>query len=114
MKRRHLGQRERIRIFEAARGVCAICGGKIHAGQAWDAHHEIELAIGGEDGGDNLVPAHAECHRRHTAEVSVPRVAKTLRQHAKHIGAAPKSRNPLPFGKGSRFRKKLNGEVVKR
>lgn len=111
--RRRLTTKDRVRIFEAGGGVCALCGGKIMAGEAWDAHHEIELAIGGEDGGDNLVPAHAKCHRRHTAEVSAPRVAKTLRQQAKHLGAS-RSRTPMPCGRNSALKRRMDGTVVPR
>lgn len=113
MTRRSISTRERVQIFEAASGVCSICGCKIAVGDAWDVSHEVPLALGGEDGGDNLRPAHRKCHRHHTATEDAPRIAKAKRVAAKHIGAV-KSRNPLPFGRGSRLKKKLNGEIVER
>lgn len=113
MTRRAISTRERVRIFEHHAGTCHLCGGKINAGEAWDVDHILPLALGGEDGGDNLAPAHAKCHRAKTVS-DVSRIRKADRQRAAHIGAKPPSRTPMPFGKGSRLKRKLNGEIVER
>jgi hypothetical protein len=113
-ERKHLSTTARLRIFEAAKGVCHLCGLKITAGQEWDVSHAIPLAIGGPDDETNRLPAHRRCHRQYTAEVDAPRIAKTKRQHAAYIGAKAPSRNPLPFGRNSRLKRKLNGTIVER
>jgi hypothetical protein len=113
-ERKHLSTTARLRIFEAAKGVCHLCGLKITAGEEWDVSHAIPLAIGGPDDETNRLPAHRRCHRQHTAEVDAPRIAKTKRQHAAHIGAKAPSRNPLPGSKTSGWKKKMNGEWVRR
>jgi hypothetical protein len=113
-ERKHLSTTARLRIFEAAKGVCHLCGLKITAGQEWDVSHAIPLAIGGPDDETNRLPAHRRCHRQHTAEVDAPRIAKTKRQHAAHIGAKAPSSTPLPFGRNSRLKRKLNGTIVER
>lgn len=113
MTRRSISTRERVRIFETWGGVCHLCGGKIAAGEAWDADHALPLALGGEDGGDNLRPAHARCHKAKTAS-DVSRIRKADRQRAAHIGAKAQSRTPLPFGRKSAWKRKVTGEIVPR
>lgn len=92
VKRKRRSRRERVALFEAHDGTCHICGGKIQPGQAWDWSHVIALAAGGDDTVENSAPAHAKCHRgkgSQTATEDMPRIAKTKRQHARHIGAEP-------------------------
>lgn len=112
--RRHISTAERGRIFMARGGVCHLCGGKIQATEAWDVSHDIPLAMGGDDDGDNLMVAHRKCHRSHTSATDIPQIAKAKRRHARHIGAKAPSRNPLPGGKNSRWKIKMDGSVVER
>lgn len=93
MTRKPISTSKRVKIFESANGVCHLCGGKIQAGEAWDVSHEIPLAIGGADDDLNRLPAHRKCHRQHTVTVDTPRIAKTKRQYASHIGAKQPARN---------------------
>lgn len=93
MKRRSITAKERVAIFNRWGGVCHICKGKIE-GKGWDVEHVIPLAQGGEDGGDNLRPAHIDCHKEKTA-VDAADTAKAKRREAKHIGAW-KPKRPFP------------------
>lgn len=110
MSRRRRSQTARVKIFDAHGGICHICGLPIEAGQKWDISHLIALAAGGEDTDENCRPAHAKCHRgkgSQTALEDMPRIAKTKRQRAAHIGAkVPKqtiqSRNDLRTTKRAR------------
>jgi len=77
MTRRSLSTRDRVKVFEAAKGVCHLCSLRIHPGEEWDVSHAIPLAIGGADDFSNMLPAHRKCHRQHTATVDAPRIAKT-------------------------------------
>jgi 5-methylcytosine-specific restriction protein A len=52
------------------------------------------------------------CHKQKTRG-DVGRIAKAKRQHARDIGAH-KSRNSLPGGKLSKWKRKLDGTVVPR
>ncbi|MCO5092630.1 HNH endonuclease signature motif containing protein [Bosea sp. (in: a-proteobacteria)] len=87
-----LSTRDRLRIFTLHGGVCHFCGGRIQVGEAWDVSHDRPLALLGEDDDDNRKPAHRKCHRRHTAEVDQPAIAKAKRREARHLGAARKPR----------------------
>lgn len=69
----------RARIFESAGGVCHICGGKIMAGELWDADHVKPLGLGGSDDDDQIRPAHVHCHKsKSRAQASI--MAKADRQ----------------------------------
>lgn len=113
MQRKRIPPRERVYIFEQEDGICHLCHMKIHAGQEWDVSHEIPLEMGGEDGGKNLRVAHRKCHRIHTAKVDAPQIAKTKRMYASHIGART-SKRPLPGGRNTPFKRKMNGTVERR
>jgi 5-methylcytosine-specific restriction endonuclease McrA len=107
MTRRRLSTRERVALFEAASGLCHICAGKIGAGERWEVEHVVPLALGGEDGGDNLRPAHVRCHRGKSA-ADAKATARAKRLCAAHIGArAPKSR-------GFRAWRNFKGEITRR
>jgi len=112
--RKKISQMERARIFLRNKGICHICGGKIRpAIEAWDVSHEIPIAAGGEDTDENRRAAHRKCHRKRTSYTDAPRIAKTKRQMMKNIGIK-RTKKPMPFSKGSKFKKKLNGEIVLR
>ena len=113
MKRVRITAKMRADIFGRHNGVCHICELKVLAGQDWDVSHEIPLEMGGKDDDTNWYVAHRKCHREHTAKTDMPRIAKTKRMHQKHIGAK-KTRFPLPFGKNSQWKKKMDGTVVRR
>ena len=95
--RRSLTQLQRAALFEAHGGRCHICGQKI-SGKGWDVEHVIPLAMGGEDGGSNLRPAHDACHGEKTA-ADLNDLAKVKRVRAKHLGAKKPTTFPkLPAG----------------
>ena len=103
----------RLRIFEAYGGCCYLCTRKISAGDTWDLDHTKPLWDGGENVEDNLAPACAGCHRGKTAEEASER-AEGKRHRAKAAGIKAKVRNPVPGSKASRWKKLLDGTVVRR
>lgn len=88
MKRKTLTKAARVRIFDAAKGLCGLCNLPIKVGELWDAHHGKQLWAGGADDERNLVPVHVECHAVKSA-ADAPLKAKTDRVRAAHIGAEP-------------------------
>ena len=113
MKRVRITAKTRADIFARHSGVCHLCSLKVDAWQEWDVSHEIPLEAGGKDDDSNWLVAHRKCHRVHTAKVDAPLIAKVKRIHQNHIGAS-KSRSPMPFGKGSKFKRKMDGTIVRR
>jgi 5-methylcytosine-specific restriction protein A len=93
-RRPHMSQKRRAAIFSAHNGVCYLCGGKIQAGEGWDAEHVIAWEISSDDSDDNLRPAHRRCHAPKTAKDAAV-IAKLKRMKAKHEGSWPRSRAPL-------------------
>lgn len=87
MIRIRLTKLARVRIFDRNKGICAICGLKIHAerGERWDIDHAKPLHMGGANDESNLVPAHKFCHQRKSAGENSER-AKSDRVRARHIG----------------------------
>lgn len=112
MTRRSIGNTMRVHVFLAAGGVCHICGDKIDAPkQRWDVEHVKPLSMQGADDEANMRPAHVECHAVKTAAEAAPR-AKADRNAAKRLGLRKPS--TFPCSRNSRWKKKLNGEVVAR
>ena len=114
MSRRRMSTTRRLRIFQAAKGICHLCDGKIDGTrEAWDADHVIPLEISGDDSDDNLRPAHERCHSIKTGSKDIPVIAKAKRVEAKHIGAK-KSKATLAGSRASKWKKPINGPAVRR
>jgi 5-methylcytosine-specific restriction protein A len=84
--RKRLSTKDRVRIFELAKGVCHLCNGRIQTGQAWEVSHAVPLEMGGHDEDANRFPAHKACHRQQTSEIDIPQIAKAKRRQARHLG----------------------------
>ena len=110
--RKTKSRKQRAELFNKHAGLCHICQGKILVGEDWEIEHIIPIALGGEDSGDNLALAHKSCHRQKT-KADVGRVAKAKRQRSFHLRGKV-TKQPLPFGKSSKLKRKLDGTVVKR
>jgi 5-methylcytosine-specific restriction protein A len=94
-------------------GRCACgCGQEITAATGLEWDHVIPLELGGDDDLENLQPLTAKCHRAKTQR-DVKAIAKAKRVQAKHLGIKGRKQE-LPGGRGSRWKKKVSGEVVPR
>ncbi|HEX5508789.1 MAG TPA: HNH endonuclease signature motif containing protein [Pseudolabrys sp.] len=109
--RRSLTRNQRVRMFDAHKGVCILCGTKIQVGEAWIDEHIDPLEISGNNAWENRGPAHVKCAKVKTRrDLNV--IAKVKRVRAKHLGIRRLSR--FPCARTSPYRKKLTGEVVRR
>lgn len=114
MKRRSLTQLQRVRIFDAASGICHLCKCRIFAGsgERWEVEHIKPLWLGGDDAEHNMAPAHERCHIAKTSE-EAPVRAKSNRVRAKYLGAR-RTKYRWPAGKDSAWKRKMSGEVIRR
>jgi 5-methylcytosine-specific restriction protein A len=109
--RKEFSDRTRALAFQRANGKCDECGIRLQPGRiAYD--HVVPDGLTGDPGLNNCAVLCTTCHREKTRG-DVGRIAKAKRQHARNIGAH-KSRNPLPGGKHSPWKRKMTGQVVRR
>jgi 5-methylcytosine-specific restriction protein A len=109
-KRKRLSVADKVAIFLKHKECCHICGLSV-VGKPWEVEHIIPLALGGADDESNWAPAHKACHAPKTAE-DVGNIARAKRREAKMLGIKKPSR--FACGRGSKFKKKVSGEVVLR
>lgn len=86
-KRGPMSPQRRLKIFEAHKGQCVLCGGKIDGTKdQWIIEHIRALGLDGEDKDENCGPAHETC-RRIKDKDDVARISKAKRVKALHVGA---------------------------
>lgn len=113
MTRRRLTSLQRVRIFDAHHGVCHICQRRIQVGEAWQLDHRQPLWQAGGDAPENLSPAHVVCHAGKTGQEHHLR-AKGDRIRARHIGVKKTPQHIWGYGRADKFKRKLDGTVVRR
>jgi 5-methylcytosine-specific restriction endonuclease McrA len=111
--RHKLTPHRRLIIWEKAAGVCVLCNRPIDGvRERWVVEHIRALELGGADDRANMAPAHEACALAKTQE-DHRRAGRAKRQKIRHIGANEPKR-PLPFGRGSRWKRTLSGKIVPR
>lgn len=111
--RKPLTNKQRLQLFIQHAGICCICGDKIDGVKdMWDEHVDPLWRTGTNDA-DNRRPAHTKCAREKTAKESQDR-AKGRDMAEYHYGAKRAKTKPMPCGRRSKFKKKMNGQVVER
>ena len=104
--------RVRVRVFEKYNGICQCsCLRRIHVGESWQADHIIAIINGGENRESNLHPVLTEHHIDKTKK-DVAEKAKVYAKKSKHLGIKKKS--TFPCSKQSKWKKKIDGTVVRR
>ena len=82
---RHMTPARRLRIWEAAKGLCGVCGEPVALVDA-DIDHRIGVWLSRDDTDANLRPLHREtCHRPKT-KLDVAIIAKVKRILAREEG----------------------------
>ncbi len=104
---------QRFELLKQQNHTCHLCEGEITPGQAWDISHEIPLELLGRDDESNRRCAHRKCHRRHTATVDIPAIARAKRIEAKHH-AGNASTRPMRGGRTDELKRRMDGTVVDR
>jgi 5-methylcytosine-specific restriction protein A len=110
--RREFSTKTKALAFQRANGRCEKCGFKLTPGK-YHYDHGIPDGLTGTNDIANCRVICVGCHDNKTRREDVPRIAKAKRMQAKYIGAK-QSRNPLPGGKLSKWKRKMTGEVIRR
>jgi len=110
--RKPLTNKQRLEMFIRHKGICCLCGYKIDGvRQMWDEHIN-PLWLSGDNSAENRAPAHVKCAREKTAKEAGQR-ADTREIAERHFGAK-RPKQPMPCGRRSKWKKKLDGSVVLR
>jgi 5-methylcytosine-specific restriction enzyme A len=112
MSRREFPARVKIAAYERCSGACEGCGARLTVGK-FHYDHDTPDGLGGEPTLENCRVLCWACHAVKTRTGDVPAIAKAKRREAKFLGAKT-SRTPMPFGRQSKFKRKLNGTIVRR
>ena len=110
-RRGSISGRRKLAIWEREHGKCMVCATKLLPGK-FIFEHVRPLGLGGEDTDDNIRLTCKGCASEKT-KADMAAITKAKRQKAAHLGLK-KSKTPLPFGRGSKFKKKMDGTVVRR
>jgi 5-methylcytosine-specific restriction endonuclease McrA len=114
--RQRLTDQQRARLFLDASGQCAVCTRSIRPGEVWHDDHETALMNGGGNEIENRRVICRNCHvPKTTADHAVATKARDVA--TKHVvpHAMRKKRGPvMPGNKASAWKKKINGEAVRR
>ena len=110
-KRGRLSPRTKLAIWEREHGKCMMCEAKLSAGK-FIFEHVRALELGGTDTEDNVRLTCLGCATEKT-KVDHQTAAKAKRQKVNTLGLK-QSRTPLPAGRNSKWKRKMNGQVVLR
>ena len=94
MPRAHnFSRKQRAQIALRASGCCEKCHAKLKVGEG-EADHILPVELGGESEVENGQWLCRVCHGGKTAD-DIRRIRKADRMRDKHLGAFPKSKNPI-------------------
>ena len=110
-ERIRLTTRQKLHVWEREKGRCYLCGIRLSAG-AFIFEHVLALELGGTNDLENISLTCLPCAREKT-KVDHSTSAKAKRQKAAALGLKV-SRTPLPFGRNSPFKRKMNGKIERR
>ena len=113
MPRQEFPKRVKVDAFERSGGRCEKCTARLVPGK-FRYDHVIPDALGGEPTLENCQVICLACDAPKTNGEDIPAIAKANRVRNKHIGAHTPTRRPLPGGRNSKFKIKLDGTVVLR
>ncbi len=111
--RREFPQKVQAEAFKRASGKCegSGCGARLSVGR-FHYDHDLPDNLGGEPTLENCKVLCIVCHKEKTKTLDMPRIAKGRRIRKREMGI--KKRSSFACSRDSKFKKKLNGEVVLR
>ena len=80
MERSLAGRRKLLFLWRSQKGICPVCNQKISKDTGWENHHITWRCKGGQDGNQNRLLLHINCHRQlHSQKVTVRKPASRKR-----------------------------------
>lgn len=83
--RKPLTPTQRLKLFEAHKGICVLCSKEIKSGDKWIDEHIRPLALGGSNDLENRRPVHVACANIKTPQ-DLAQIAKAKRQKKAALG----------------------------
>lgn len=102
--------RVKLRVFDRYDGKCCICGLSIHGHLLPAYDHRISIVNGGKNDEPNIQLLCSACHTAKTA-TDVHTKSVIYNKRAKRLKL--KKRKLIPGSKGSGWRRKMDGTVVR-
>lgn len=110
--------------FDRSGGICECarvpmlgrpqgCGQKLTDGRV-RYEHIVPAELGGDNSLDNAAALSISCWKEKTARFDLPTIAKSNRQRDRARGIGRRSSRPMPCGRNSRWKKRMDGSVVPR
>lgn len=93
-------------------GKCEMCDMPFN-GKRREFHHILAANDGGDNTLENMLVLCVGCHKPLTRAYTIE-LRKAERIHSKHNGAMKPTSRPMPGGRNSPLRKKMDGSVVQR
>lgn len=125
MSRKNFSRLTKELAYGRSKGICEChrvwqlptydkgCGVALGPGNIFYEHINCD-AISGDNSFDNCAVLVKTCWKLKTDTYDKPTVAKSNRIRAKHRGTQTESSRPMPCGRKSLYKKKMNGAVVLR
>lgn len=106
---------QKAQIFLAAEGRCHRCTRKLSSGDDWTVEHLVALQNGGTNDVSNMSITCSWCFRPKNAE-DAKKAAKGRRVAVNTIVPRRErlSKTPMPHGRYSKTKRKMNGQIVER
>ena len=109
--RKEFSQKVKANAALRANGHCEICTAKLFTGKI-EYDHVVPDALGGENTLENCQCVCSTCHKNKSSKEDIPRIAKANRNYRKSQGIKKQSR--FACARNSKWKKKINGEVIER
>lgn len=110
--RQEFSAKVKVLAFKRSGGLCEKCGAKLFPGNV-EYDHDNPCGLTGSNGIGNCVVLCRACHRAKTGG-DVRNIAQAKRRERSHLGAKSPKGRPMMGSKRSGFRRKMNGEIVRR
>ena len=110
MSRQEFSAKTKLAAWSRSAGACESCGNKIITVPEYD--HATPCYFGGDNSLDNCRVLCRACHAAKSSGKEIQEISKSRRIRKAHAGIAKKKRK-IPGSKGSGFRKKMDGTVIR-